>query len=757
MNEEFLVVGKRLPRVDAREKATGTAKFTVDIKLHEMLYAKILRSPHAHARIVQIDTSKAEKLPGVKAVLTHKEARIPFLEWLGMPTDEYVLDDSVRYVGDKVAAVAAVSEEVAEEALKLLNVEYEVLPAVFDQEEAMKPGAPKIHPEIPEAENNVSFPNQPILIEVGDIEKGFKEADYIFENTYKTSRQCHCSLEPHVCVASWDNSGKLTFWSSEQTAFFVRERLANALGIPLNKVRVIVPHVGGGFGSKYGYAEEVICALLAKKTCRPVKLECTREEEFATTRTRHPWSIKIKTGVKKDGTFTARYMRAVINTGAYGWHGAGTLMWGGSWFVSLYRCPNIRFEGYPVYTNSPVAGAFRGYGNPQANFAMECQIDEIAERLGMDPLELRLKNHIRTGDVNPANQFTVTSCGLDECMRKGAERIGWNRRQKKPRAVGGIKKRGIGMACMIHGMSSKSLGEDGDIGSAIVKINTDGTAHLLLGIPDIGQGSNTVLAQIAAEELGVRLEDISVTTADTDTTTWNWIALGSRTTVIVGNAVKAAMADAKMQLFEKAAEILQTNVENLVAKDRKIYIRGAPDKGRSIAEVALAVKNVFPFKVVVGRASYEPPTHLPPFAAQFAEVEVDTETGKVDVLKIVAAHDVGKAINPDAVEGQIEGGLQQSIGYTFTEDMVLDEVTGKPLNPGFRDYKILKAVDMPDIDIILVEPVDPEGPFGAKGVGEVSHVPTAAAIANAIYNATGVRIKELPITPEKILKGLREK
>ncbi|WP_309493066.1 xanthine dehydrogenase family protein molybdopterin-binding subunit [Candidatus Hecatella orcuttiae] len=755
--KELSVVGKPLPKIDAYEKAVGKARYTVDLNLPGMLHAKILRSPYAHARILKIDTSKAERLPGVKAVLSHKEARII----LG---DEAVLDDKVRYVGDKVAAVAATSEEAAEEALELIEVKYEVLPAVFDPEEAMKPEAPIIHPDVPLVKGKGNLRDPVFDYGVGDVEKGFKEADYVFENRYTTQRQAHCCLEPDVGIASWDPSGKLTYWTSVQGAFIVRGILARGLNMPENMIRVIVPPVGGGFGAKYGRLEDVLCALLAKKTGRPVKLECSREEEFVTTRVRSYSVFWTKTGVKKDGTFTARYVRAIIDMGAYA-YGIYMAQRAGAWLITPYSCPNCRYEGYAVYTNTPSSGAFRGFSSVPIHFALESEINRIAEELGIDPLEFRMKNRRKTGEINPYNNVPIDAKGFDECMVKGAERIGWRRKRGRREKVEGVKRRGVGMAISVH--FAPALHPDMLVpGVAEINVNADGTIHLLIGVTDIGQGINTTCAQIAAEELGVRLEDVTVSNIDTDVNPWGWLVAASSTLMQTGGAVRAAAAKVKKQLFEHAAKMLEVPPEELEAKDRRIYVKKESERGIEISDVIrqAGAPSISPYFVDAkaaytfgAKATYTVPMYIPPWGAQFAEIEVDTETGQVKVLRLVAAHDVGKAINVSIVEGQIEGSLQNSIGYALTEELMLDKTTGQVLNPDFLDYKILHTTDMPKIDVILVETNSPAGVFGAKGVGEMGHIPTAAAIADAVYDAVGVRIKELPLTPEKILKALRER
>jgi xanthine dehydrogenase molybdenum-binding subunit len=752
MREEFSIVGKRLPRVDALEKVTGRGKFVVDMKIPGMLYAMIVRSPYAHAKVLSIKPERAKKLPGVKAILSMED--VPRISYdSSCPPilneairDQYVFDEKVRFVGEGVAAVAATSEDIAEEAIKLIKIEYQELPAVFDPEEAMKKDAPRIH----SFEHNVAGK---VDFEFGDLNKGFKEADYIFKDRYTTSRVQHCSLEPHACICSFNESRKLTVWTSTQIPFRARIWMAIVLDMHVGDIRVIKPHTGGGFGGKEEICQELICALLSKKTGKPIKSVYSREEEFYATRTRHPCIIELETGVKKDGELTARQIRAILNTGAYASHGLGVLRVLSSTFLVLYRSPNVRFNGCCVYTNTPVAGAMRAFGAPQVTFAVESQMDTIADKLEIDPIKLRLKNAMRTGDVVPGTNMVIGSCGLKECLEKGAKKIHWETRQK-PGKASGIKKLGLGVAQCVFQIASVSLWPEH--AAAFIKMNEDGTADLLTGASDIGQGSSTVLAQICAEELGIRLEDVHVTEGDTAITPFELGTYGSRVTYTVGGAVKAAAADAKRRLLQSASRILGADPSDLEVKNGLILVTAKPDKTMPIAKVIGASQSSKSGATsIIGSASFEPAANAFAFGAQFAEVEVDVETGQVRLLKIVAAHDVGRAINPMAVEGQIEGGVHMGIGYTLTEELIIDKATGKTRNPTFLDYKIPGSLDIPEIFAIIVEDPDPNGPYGAKGIGEPPTIPTAPAIANAIYNATGARIKELPITPEKILKSLK--
>ncbi len=718
-----------------------------------MLYAKILRSPVAHARIKKIDVEKANDLPGVSCVITYKDAPRVLFNGSGTPIvkdlfkDEYILDDKVRFMGDKVAAVAAVDNDTAEEALKLIEIEYEELPAIFDPEKAMQPSASKIH----RAEHNILAH---VKNEWGDIDEGFKEADYVFKGRYETPRQAHCSLEPHACVAHYNRvSGELTAWTTTHAPFVAQRNLSEILDIPINKVRVITTAIGGAFGGKNEVILEPLCALLSKRSSAPVKLVLSRNEEFIGTRTRHPCTVTLKTGVKRDGTITARKIEIILNTGAYSSHGPYVAMAMSSREIGLYKSQNLRFDGYCVYTNTPVSGAFRGYGNPQQTFAVESQLDEIAERLGLDPLELRIKNGIRSGDVNPGTRLKIDSCGLQECMMQGAERVAWRRKRMMARTQSGTKRRGLGMACGLH--CSGAYPYKPECSSAIVTVNPDGTARLFVGAVDLGQGSSTILAQIVAEELGIGLNQVSVTSGDTAVVPFDQGVYASRTTYVSGTATLLAAREVKMQILEKASKLLDIDEKYLQVKNEQVTRKGS-EEGISISKVISESRySQKDGTIIIGKASFQPLKNAPYFGAQFAEVEVDTETGQVTILKLVSAQDVGKAINPMLVEGQMEGMMHMSMGYALTEDLVIGE-NGRVLNPNFTDYKILHASDMPDMESIIVEPGESSGPFGAKGLAEGGLVPTAPAIVNAIFNAVGVRINEIPLTSEKMLKGLRK-
>jgi xanthine dehydrogenase molybdenum-binding subunit len=767
------VVGQSVIRPDADEKVRGGKGFPVNVSLPGMLHAKLLRSPYPHARILKIDASRAEELPGVKAVLLPKDVpQIKFCPVYFVPTlapsmiqDMLIMSDTVRYAGQPVAAVAATSPEIAEQALQLIDVDYEELPAVFDTESAMRDGAPRLHEE---AENNIA--KDPAFA-FGDIEAGFEDADHIFEGTYKTQRAHTCYMEPRVCVVESEHDGRLTVHSSMQSMFGLREKLAFALDLPESMVKVVKPpYIGGGFGGKLdlGYIEP-IAALLSRKTERPVRIEQTRYEDFIST-TRNPIEVYLKTGVKSDGTFTARYAQSTLDCGAHATHGAEVIMVHGMFGILLtYRCANQTWEGRTVYTNNMIGGGYRGYGSPQGCFAVESQIDEICEKLNLDPIEFRLKNAHQEGDPHPFNpDFTLSTYRFEDCLRQGAERIGWAQRTPAG-SSDGIVKRGIGFGCQPLWVSGcMGFPDIYEHSGAIIMLNPDGTANLSNATIDLGSGQITTLCQIAAEELGLRTDQVRMTYADTETVPFDAPSHASRVTYSAGTAVKAAAANVKKRLLEVAAVMLEENTEKLEVRDGHVHLKGS-DRKLSISDVVKRAESPFvqmteqgpvPTTVgekgtIIGVASMAPPSNPSPSSVEFVEVEVDTETGEVKVLDVVFAHDIGKVINPSAAEGQVEGGFQQGMGYALMENILFDGETGACLTADFLDYKMPTAVEMPSrIESIFIESDEPTGPFGAKSLSEPCCTVPAPAIANAIYNAVGVRVRELPITPEKILAGL---
>jgi CO/xanthine dehydrogenase Mo-binding subunit len=735
MENEFKIIGTRQPKLDASERVTGRAKYASDLYLPGMLYAKILRSPYPHAKVLNIDIEKAKALPGVKAVLTHKD--VPSYRW---ESDMPILTDIARFEGDDIAVVAAVDEEKASEALDLIKVDYQVLPFVLDPEQAMKADAPKIHPE-----GNI-IGGKPVQLVRGDIDKAFKEADLVYENNYRTSMLQHATGESAVCVAQWQN-GKLTVWDSTQYTFDVQKGVAKALKVPMSKVRVICDYMGGGFGDRSSPKRyNVLASLLTKKTGRPVKIQFSREENFLAGHHRYPTIWHLKYGVKKDGTLIALYAKVIADMGAYVlFAGAGDSL---ETMKSVYRCPNVKLEGYSVCTNKPQGGRMRCVGHPMPQFAQEVHMDVIAEKLGMDPVELRLKNYARLEDGDQDRKFPFTSNGMEECIKKGAEAVGWKQSWQKPNSAPGPIKKGLGMAA--HACRHGAITQPS---SGMVKINADGTVNVFTGTSDLGGGQKGTMAMIAAEELGVPLDQVSVTAADTEVTTDTGGSTGSRQTMTGGMGAKLAAADAKKQLIEIAAKELKTEPGKLEIRNGVVYPVGS-DKGISFEDV---MKKAPGAASIVGRGIGQLPQGkiIHTFAAHFAEVEVDTRTGVVKVIKLCAAHDVGRAINLVSVENQIQGGAIQGMGFCLMEDQITDINTGTCVNPSLVDYKLFTMKDIPEILPIVVESNDPFGPFGAKGVGEPPYSVPAPAITNAIYNAIGVRFNRLPITSRSVLDGLK--
>jgi xanthine dehydrogenase molybdenum-binding subunit len=746
---DFSVIGESQLRPDMPGKVSGRAQYAGDLSLPGMLHAKTKRSNVAHARIKRIDATRALAYQGVKAVLTHHD--VPRVLHYGSPhprsasvtKDQYILDSKVRYWGESVAVVAAVSEEIAEEALDLIEVEYETLPALLTVDEALSSSV-RIH-EL----RNDNLVVDPVTVRRGDVEKGFKEADLIVEGTYAMGRPTPAYMEPNVCVSQWSED-RLTMWISTQTPFMVRGILAEVLGLPLTKVRVLVDHMGGGFGAKQDlFQTEFLCALLAKKTGRAVRMEYTRKETFLGGRSRHPGTVWLKQGFRKDGTISARQARVTFNSGAYGSHAPGVTAVGTTALTSLYRCDNVLLEGRAVYTNTPIAGAYRGYGVVQTYYALDIQMDEAAEKLGMDPAVLKLKNAVREGDLSPSGH-PIVGHGLEDCIKRGIAETSWPVTRKSGH---GVVRRGWGMGCEMHGSSAyPGIKEQGN---ATVRMNDDGTAQLFTGTTGLGTGAHTALAQVVAEELGLRFEKVSVVHGDTDVVPWDIGAFASHTTYMGGRAAQMAAAEVKKQLLAIAAEALEASHQDLEIRQGVVRVKGS-DRQISVRN-AVSPKLGLPTPQLIASATYKP-TKSYSFAAHFVEVQVDTETGQIDVLQVVPVHEIGRVIHPVAAAGQIEGGIQQGIGHTLTEDYVIDPQTGRSLNAGFVDYKMPLSLDMPPIRTILLETApDPGGPFGAKGVGEDPIIAIGPAIANAVYDAIGVRFRHYPITPEDVLNGLRRK
>jgi len=773
--EDYLGVG--VIRNDAVEKVTGAARYAGDLKFPGMLYAKLLRSEYAHAHIVRIDTRKAQELPGVKAVVTGKD----FPNRMGL----YLKDrtpyavDKVRYYGEPVAGVAAESLEIAEEALRLIEVEYEELPPVLDLREAIKPGACLVHPDLHTYEIGAAFfpiPNTNISnhfrIRKGDIEKGFAEADLIFEREYYVPHIQHSPIEPHAAIALYDRNDKLTIWASSQSPFAMRNILSHSLGFPMNKVRVIGPYVGGGFGGKAGLNVEATLVPLAMK-CRnaPIKLVCTREEEFRDTFVRQGMLCRLKTGVKHDGRFTAQEFEMYWDAGAYTEYGVNVTRAAGYSSSGVYDIPNMKTDSYCVYTNKPVGGPLRGFGHSENHWAMEQHIDQIAHELGMDPVELRRINLQRDGSTNATGQV-LRNPGIEQCLERTAELIGWQEVSGPGVIEPGVKKvRAKGIACMTK---APAMPNDA-ASSAIVKLNDDGTVYLSIGAQELGQGSFTVLAQILANELGVRYEDVRVQPIDTDFSAYEWQTVASRITYSCGRAVIAAAKDARRQVLGHGAKYFGVPVEDIDIAESKVFVKSDPKRSVHIGTLSLGV-TLPDFSgyggPVIGRGTFIPEgiTAMNPetgqsekpvanwtYGAQAVEIELDVETGKIRVLKVAAVYDAGRVINPVTAKTQVEGGVVQGISIGLLEEMKFSE-QGKLLNPSYIDYKISTAADIPDELLVdFVEVPQEDGPYGARGIGEHVMVPTPPAIANALYHAAGIRVRTLPMTSEKVYWALKER
>ena len=766
---ERRVVGKPEPKVDAVKLAAGKPVYTDDIEMRDLLHAALLTSPHAHARIVRIDTSRARALPGVHAVLTYQDVPRVLYASGGQsypnppPYDQVSLDNKVRHVGDRVAVVAAETPEIAREALQLIEVEYEVLPAVFDPEEAMQPGAPVIHdePDVTGIHDRTRNIVHHIHAEVGDRDGQWAKADHIFEGEYRVHQVQQSSIEPHVVITWWDEDDRMVIRTSTQVPFHVRRMIAPLIGLPVKRIRVIKPRIGGGFGGKQEMLIEDLCAHLTIATGRPVRFEYTREQEFTSARSRHPQILRFKTGVTNDGQVVAAELYIIGNTGAYGTHGLTVQMVSGFRGLTTYNAPYSKFTCDVVYTNLPTPGAYRGYGAPQALYALEVHMEEIAHALGMDVIAFKRRNWIKVGDSmvmaralgegREGFEQIVKTSALAECVDIGARTLGWYDKRGRERSVPDKPhlKKGIGMAVAMHGTGIAGL----DMGAASIKLNDDGSFNLLFGATDLGTGADTVLAQIAAETLGVPVEDIIVYAADTDMTPFDTGAYASSTTYISGGAVLKAAEQVRAQILDHAARhLLRCEPDDLELENRQVVHRD----GRSVTLEAVALHSLHQAeqKQIMATASHMSYESPPPFAAQFAEVTVDTETGQVMVDRLLMAVDCGIAINPITASGQVEGGMVQALGYAHCEEMVYD-ADGRPLATRFGDYHLYRADEVPQLDVIFVETYEESGPYGAKAVAEIPKDGVAPALASAIYDATGVMIRELPYTPERVWRALR--
>lgn len=759
------VVGKNVTKVDAFKLAQGKPAYTDDFVRPGQLFAKVLRSPHAHAIIKKVDVSKALKCEGVVDVIWHKDLK-PILHTRAgqsypepSPYDTVVLPEKVRFIGDRVAVVAAETLAQAELALEKIEVDYEVLDAITDADEALTRTDLLIHEVAdPQGIGQGGKSNIAARIDkqVGDVDAALEKCDLVVSRQYTLPRVQACHIEPHISVAWTDEDGRLVVRTSTQIPFHLRRMLARILEIPEAQIRVIKPRVGGGFGDKQELVVEDLVSVLALRTGRAVRLEFTREEEFIAARYRHPQKITMTTGVMKDGTMLANRMYVLADTGAYGSHALTVQGNTGQKVLPMYPLPNIHFLVDVVYTNNPISGAFRGYGAPQGCFALECHIDEVARELGMDPLELRKINHIRLGDTDPLSAQLgdgkkglvriVKSTGLDEAIRQGCQAIGWG---ETPAPTKPHLKRGLGMALAMQGSGIAGV----DWGAATVKFNDDGSVNLMVGATDIGQGSDTVLAQMCAEELGLSCEQVVVLSSDTDLTPFDVGAYASSTTYVSGGAVVKAAADLRSQLAAMVADKWDCSVEEIEFKRGQVVCSG----GQSMSMQELALYCLYDVKTQpMATASHISDDSPPPFAAQFADVEVDPETGQVFLRRFVSAVDCGTVIHPKMAEGQIEGAVVQGMGYALYEEVLVDR-NGQVLNPTFLDYKIACALDVPEMKTILVETDEPSGPYGAKAVGEVPIDGPAPAIINAITEAlNGTRLYQIPATSERVWRAINE-
>ncbi|MBT4520056.1 MAG: molybdopterin-dependent oxidoreductase [Halieaceae bacterium] len=780
---EFKTIGKNEQRVDIRSKVLGTAVYAADVNLPDMLHGKVVRCyEHAHARVVSLDLSAAAAVPGVVKVLGPKDvtskafnksvidlmASESTAQMLGDIEEQHIFTDHVKFYGDGIAGIIATSEEAAEQAAALVAVEYEPLPVYLTPEASAAPDAVQFTDQKP---GNLAFSLPDGMfpggqLGWGEVDQAFEGADLVIEDTFYTPKQKQCQMEPNSYVALYDDEGRLNCWMSSQMPKLVHEKLARLFEMPMSQVKVTQTVVGGGFGARLGMVmEPEVCAMALAVPGRPVKLQQPREEDWLTSPSRHPSRYWMKLGFKKDGTPAACDARSTNFKGGYYLDGSALASTTGFWLQGMYRFDTLRYKGDSYFTNQPVCGAFRGYGNPQTNFVLEQMIDRGCAELNIDPLEWRKKWHKQVGDMSWLNATPYTSCALDECLDQGAEAIGWAEKRAKYASQTGTKRRGIGVSVGNH--TSGAFPMILEQTTCTVRLNEDASATVLVACSEIGQGSHTTLRQIAAETLGLPLDDVRLDAGDSDANGFDIGAHASRTLYVGGTAVMKACEDAREQLFARAAKLLQTSIDELdIDENKQIFVKDSPDRFVSAAKICrdgsfnFANPQTGELEGEPGQiqayVSYKPDNNSPPFFSTFVEVEVDTETGEVDVLELVSSHDIGRAIHPAICEGQMEGGAQQGLGMALMEEIYFDD-NGHVTNNSFTDYKMLGASDMPKMTNILVENPDPYGPFGAKSVGEAGLVTPVGATANAIFQATGIQFTQGPITPEKILQAIKEK
>ncbi|MFL0267075.1 xanthine dehydrogenase molybdenum-binding subunit XdhA [Candidatus Clostridium radicumherbarum] len=758
---KYKVIGSSVNRLDAVAKVTGKAKYADDFFERDMLVGKVLRSPYAHAIVKNVDTSKAMALPGVEAVIWHKD--LPKIQFptAGHPysldpghrdvADKLILTDKARFVGDAVAAVIAVDELTAEKALKLIEVDYEVLPFVLDPEEAIMPGAPVIHEERP---NNIvaSFGAQ-----YGNMEEDIKNSEHVFEGEFQTAIVQHCHIENQSAYAYVDTDDRIVIVSSTQIPHIVRRIVGQALGLPWGRIRVIKPYIGGGFGNKQDVIiEPLTAAMTLAVNGRPVRLAYTREEVFIDTRTRHAMKFNLKTAVSKEGKLLGITVKDIVTQGAYASHGHSIAMSAGSKFRPLYNFNSVVFDPKTIYTNLPTAGAMRGYGVPQIIFALESHIDDIARELKMDPIDFRMQNLISVGHADPLTKNVVRTFGIPECIEKGKELIKWDEKKKKYKNQSGEKRRGVGMACFSYLSGTHPVGLE--LAGCRIVMNQDGSVQLQIGATEIGQGSDTVFAQMIAEVLGIPMDMVHVISSqDTDITPFDTGAYASRQSYVAGAAVKKAALEVKDKVLSLAKIKTGINKEELDIVDANIVEKTLGRVLCSLEDIAMEsyYDRVYAAPIT-SDTSENVRVNAPAYGVSFAEVEVDMHTGKIEVLEIYNVHDSGIILNPKLAEGQVHGGVSMSLGYALSEQMIFDKKTGKTLNNNLLDYKLQTILDTPEIGTAFVELEEPTGGFGQKSLGENPTISPAPAIRNAVLDATGVGFNKLPMNPQAVYEKFKE-
>ncbi len=758
--EDYSVIGKRIPRIDGRVKVTGEAKYAADYEMPGMLWCKILRSPYPHARILNIDTSRAERLPGVKAVCTGKDFKGWTWGWMPKTRDEPPLAvDRVRYLAEAVAAVAAVDEDTAEEATELIRVDYEELPGVFDPEEAMKEGAPQVHDYV---KNNLSWD---FHMDFGDVEKGFAEADLVHEDRFETGRVITGYLEPPAAVALWDSTG-ITIWAAKQSPYFVYRHLAACFRLPLNRVRIIQPFIGGGFGGTKNdsLAGDFCSVLLSKMTGRPVKFVYNMEEVLKTCRRRHNMIVYNKMGMKKDGIITAMQSKVIADGGAYTAIGPLTMYLTGCISTLPYKIPHFRHDAYRIFTNNPIGAAMRGHGITHTRFAAEIHMEMMAEELGIDPIDVRLKNAI-IAPYETVNHVTVASCGLKEGLETLAKNPRWKKRSKG-KATEGPVSHGVGISGASHLGGAVQRGHQSC--GAVIRLCEDGSLDYLTGATDCGQGSDTVLVQIIAEELGLEMEDVDIKRVDTALTPCDAGSYGSRVTALAGEAAQKAAQDIRDQLAKVAAENWEVDPGDILFRNRQVYVKDSPEKSMPFRKLAQIACYSGSGAVIVGKGYSQYGIKLYDFdkgigdsgtsysfTSHLTEVDVDMETGFVKCTDMVIAHDCGRPLNPVNVEAQNEGGAIQGMGQALYEKFAMDH--GETLNANLADYKMPLSLDVPNIEVIDIITKDPNVPYGAKEASEGSIVSSPPSVVCAVHDATGIWFKKQPVTPERIVMALKKK